>query len=575
MRVDWLKRYATGYHQWGQACEQDAVVYYRPLGVVESAFDADGVYHQGRADINLALEFEIKTTMPHQGLRKHIILAWTNLRLRHTLLCATASPRRRFMEEHIAKKSARWFVIRKPEARKDAVRWSEDLADFLDDYYSEVDADELYFHAQNTARTFDSSKTLARMLVLPLERTSAGSCRLRFLFIVSHQISDGLTNYNWAIDFMRLLNTSSHALENSIDPLIATLHERLAPAQEDLYQPISGSLARQRWFWAITLVLRHVQKPLPAAFSNPLRLSQGPTKASVPEQKLFERVLDYSEPPALNAGTITAHIGREGTRRLHSLCRQAGCSVGAGCFVLVAIVMMELYERRFPDVPLQERLAFMGSFPINPRPFFDHHAEADGVMLAFSDGLVLPFLSSDLDLDGRIKLLIRSAQRQLSRYQKRLRKDTSVDDMIQYMGPRGAGRVVPMTYFDTVERLNGRIPEDARMDLGYQKFMSKQANYTAATCGVSSVGKYPATLQPGQYDLNRPLAEDDLVADIRRTRQNVRPRDGEFLVGVWGQEDSIQLAANIDACSIDQKWAAVFEQEMGTILDRTAAQSRL
>lgn len=568
MQVDWLRRYATGYHQWRQARDKNVDIFYRPLGMVESGFDADGVYHEGRADINMALHFEIKTTMSEPSLRNHVALAWTCLRLRHTLLCAAATSTQAFMDEHAGSTTAtaRFFVVRRPVDHADALQSAREHLSFLGDYHASVDPDELYLHAQNTARTFAAENTLARLLVLPWDKTSASSaCSLRFLFTMAHQISDGLTNWSWADDFIQLLNQKSGDLQQAIKPLTETLHTRLPFSQEDLYQPISGSLARQRWFWAITLVLRHVQKPMPAAFPNPLRFPQGPIKPAVQEPTVFGQVLDYTKPPTLNAGTVQAHVDRQGTQRLHRVCRQVGCSIGAGCFVLVAIVMMELYEKRFPNLPEEQRRPFLGSFPLNPRPFFHHTAQPDSLMLAFSDGIVLPFLPSHLDLDGRIKLLVRSAQRQLSRYQKRPPK-ASVVNRIQHMGARGAGRVVPMNYLDIIARTNDRLPKHLKMDLPYQKTLPAQTNPTLGTCGVSSVGKFNPALQPGRYDLDRSLDEDDVVADIRSVRMNVRPREGEFLVGVWGSEDSISVNVSYDACAIDPVWAEAFKERVESVL---------
>lgn len=583
--MKWLERYATGYHEWKQARHQDRTIFYRPLGVVEKRFDNDGVYFEGRADINMAMSLEAKTTMTKEKLRRHILLAWTAMRLRHALLSAIASPTAGFMDADVARKSGRFFVVQVPKDCHDATRSAQGPVVFMDDYYSTVDADRLYYHAQNAARLFVADQSLVRLMVLPLETTSAGTYNLRFLFVMGHQISDGLTNANWAVDFMRLLNKKPQDLQNSIPSLISTLHERLPIPQEDLYPRISGSLARRRWFWAITLVLRHVQKPLPAAFSNPLRSPGPPARSMVPHPEEFDRVLDYSRTPPLNAGTVRAHIGKESTRRLHRVCRQVGCSVGAGLFVLVGIVMMEIHERRFPEIPPHERRPFIGSFPVNPRPLFDHKAEADSVMLAFSDGVVLPFLPSHLDLEGRIKLLVRSAQRQLSRYQKRWRRGrgrggaAATADMLEYMGPRGAGRVIPMNYLDVIERIN-ELPAHQYQDLHYQRDLPKLPNPTLATCGVSSVGRSSPALDPGQYDLGRPLGvgvddSDELVADIRGTRQNVRPRDGEFLVGIWGNDDSIDANVSYDACSLDPAWAEIWKEHIEKLLERDTAQARL
>lgn len=574
--MDWLRRYATGYHEWRQAQHNGASVFYRPLGVVEKGFDNDGIYHEGRADINLAMSFEIKTTKSRTKLRRHILLAWTNLRLRHTLLCATATGPADYMDHDAVQKSDRFFVIARPNGYEHAIDSAQDPVVFLDDHYSSVDAGQLYFHAQNVARTFDAAKSLVKVMVLPLEKSGPSTYSLRFLFVIAHQISDGLTNANWTGDFKQLLNKKTDELRSAVPPLISTLHERLPPSQEDLYAPISGSRARQRWFWAITLVLRHVQKPLPPAFQNPLRYPNAPIKAAAPELRTFDKVFDYSKVPPLNAGRVVAHIARDGTRRLHRVCREVGCSIGAGSFVLAGIVMMEIYEKRFPDVPLRERRAFIGSFPINPRPFFNHTAKPDSLMLAFSDGVVLPFLSSDLDLDGRIRLLVRSAQRQLSRYQKRPRNDKAVD-MMEFMGPRGAGRVVAMNYLDVIERANNKLPGDLRREFQYQKTLPKQVNPTMATCGVSSVGRSDPAITPGQIDLSKSLAgeEDALIADIMGTAQNVRPRDGEFLIGIWGSDDSVDASVSFDSCAIDPAWAQVWKDKMETILEGQNGQAKL
>lgn len=574
--MDWLRRYATGYHKWREAQHNGVTVFYRPLGVVEKGFDNDGIYHEGRADINLAMSFEIKTTKSKAQLRRHILLAWTNLRLKHTLLCATATGPADYMDPDAMQKSDRFFTIASPTGCEHAIDSAQAPVVFLDDHYSSVDAGQLYFHAQNGARTFDAGKSLVKAMVLPLEKSGHATYSLRFLFVIAHQISDGLTNANWTNDFKHLLNKRTDELQSAVPVLITTLHERLPSSQEDLYPPISGSRARQRWFWAITLVLRHVQKPLPPAFQNPLRYPNAPIKAVVPEVRTFDKVLDYGKVPPLNAGTVMAHIGRDGTRRLHRVCRQVGCSIGAGSFVLAGIVMMEIYEKRFPDVPLHERRAFIGSFPINPRPFFNHTAKPDSLMLAFSDGVVLPFLSSDLDLDGRIRLLVRSAQRQLSRYQKRPRNDRDIN-LLEYMGARGAGRVVPMNYLDVIERANIKLPGHLRKEFQYEKTLPKQANPTMATCGVSSVGKSDPGMTPGQIDLTRSLAgdEDALIADIRSTRQNVRPRDGEFLIGIWGSDDSVDASVSYDSCAIDPAWAQVWKEKMETILEGQNGQAKL
>lgn len=480
------------------------------------------------------------------------------------------------MDKISRQRSNRFCVVERPKDPDAAVGSAQDSLVYMDDHFSTVDSKEFFHHAQNVARTFDPHKTLAKLFVLPLEKTATGTYNLRFHFVMAHQISDGLTSTTWIIDFKRLLNETSKHLQAAVEPLISTLHERLPPPQEDLYPPVSGSRARQRWFWAISLALRHVQKPLPAAFLNPLSF-ETPRKSKVPDNKVFAKVLDYSWTPPLNAGVVDALLGQKPTRRLHRLCREVGCSIGAGCFVLVAVVMMEIYEARFPEIPLSQRRPFIGSFPINPRPFFNHKSEPDSLMLAFSDGIVLPFLSSDLDLDGRIKLLVRSAQRQLSRYQKRPRKDTK-NMLAAYYGSRGAGRVIAMNYLDVLERSNIKLPERLRKAFAYQENLAKQPNPTLATCGISSVGRDHPDRRPGQYDVTQPLpeeGEEGFVADIRSVAMNVRPRDGEFLVGVAGNDNEVSARVSYDACTIDPAWTQAWKEKMESILEEGGPRSRL
>ncbi|KAF4551029.1 Hypothetical protein D9617_15g043830 [Elsinoe fawcettii] len=569
--MDWLNRYANEYHKWRTAQVGNHVVHYRPLGAVETGFDADGLYYEGRADITMMASFEIKKTLSKDQLRRRILLAWTNLRLSHTLLGASALPPQAYMDSTSTARATRFCVIRTPKDQREAIEWSDDQLVHMDDQFSNVDIEELYHHSQNSSRIVDSTVSLSRLFVLPLLKTGSETWSLRFMFIMGHQISDGLTNNTWIQHFMHLLNKPVSELESDIPSLITSFETRLPLPQEDLYPPIPGSRARQRWFWAITLILRHVHHPNPASFPNPLCRPQ-PVPSSLPEGHTFSPVLPYQRAPALNAGNVTARLSTPATQRLHRLCRQTQCSLGAGSFVLVAVVMMELYESRFSSIPDSQRLPFAGSFPINPRPFFNHTSEPDSMMLAFSEGVVLPFLPSHLDLDGRIRLLVRSAQRQLSRYQKRPRKIAQDEDArmvgIRHWGPTGAGRVIANNYIDAVERSRTKLP------LAMQKGTSPGGPYQRrpaprATCGVSSVGRGNPGLAPGQYDLSKPLrdGEDAFMADIRSVKMGVRPRDGEFLVGIGGDEKAIGSTASFDACAIDAAWAEKWRERMETILE--------
>lgn len=352
---------------------------------------------------------------------------------------------------------------------------------------------------------------------------------------------------------------------------------KLPVPQEDLYTPVSGSQARQRWYWAIIRVLRHTRRLLPPCFQNPLRREHALSTAE-PFPPIYKQVLDYSKKPVLNTFTIEAHIPSHMARRLVRLCRQANASIGAGSFTLTAMVMMAIYEQRQPHVPLHERLPFNGGFPINPRPFFNHHSDPDSLMLAFSDGVVLPFLPSHLDFAKRFKLLVRQAHRQLRQYQKR---KTSLTDPHASVS---SANVVAQTYlgsFDRLRKTSLALSPEVRANLlgdlpDPQGNFPARANPTLITCGISSVGK--SGWQRGLYNLEGPLTdgEDAFIADYANSKQNVRARDGEFLVGVWGEADG-RISANVsaDGNAIDPEAAQQWKYLMETILEQLPEETHL
>jgi len=373
---------------------------------------------------------------------------------------------------------------------------------------------------------------------------------------------DGLTIHTWMRDLVHLLNLdvqqSQQRLVDLLEP--SGLQSRLPLPQEALYPPISGSLARRRWFWLLTRILRHIRRPLPAGFENPLRRKV--RQAAVSPSPVYASILDYSKTPPRNTRPSFVRVSLRNTQRLHRLCREAKASVGAGCFALAALVMMELYEQQIPDIPLHERRPFISGFPLNPRAFFNHHTEPNSLMLAFSDGIALPFLPSYLDLDGRIRLLARQAHRQLAAYQKRTRPIG--DDAKQYMGSRGAGRVLANQYLSSIERADAILPPQLRRGINPQGAYPMRPNNTLQTCGVSSVGRRDAFIKQGMYDVNDEAAE--FAADFRDVLANVRARDGEFLVGIAGADDGLHANASLDACSMDPQLVEQWRTRLENIL---------
>lgn len=373
--------------------------------------------------------------------------------------------------------------------------------------------------------------------------------------------------------FVELLNTPSKDLRADLEDIVkpTSLSKRLPLPQEALYPPISGSRARQRWFWLLTRILRHVRQPLPAAFENPLKLRKV-LGGSVAYPRTYDAVLDYSEKPPTNSFPCLTLVPLRLAHRLHALCREAKVSVGAGLFALVGIVMMEMHALREPDIALEHRKPFIAGFPLNPRPFFNHTSAPDSLMLAFGDNVLLPFLPTDLDLNGRIRLLARQAHRQLALYQKRS-KAKADEAGVTYMGSRGAGRLLANQYIGSIERADSLLPPHLRTGVKPQGGYPTSPNLSGSTCGVSSVGRRENLIKSGIYDLGDETK--DFVADFRNLDMNVRPRDSEFLVGIGGSDHGIYVCCSIDGNTFDPALVEEWSTRLKTILESDSSMAKL
>jgi hypothetical protein len=240
--------------------------------------------------------------------------------------------------------------------------------------------------------------------------------------------------------------------------------------------------------------------------------------------------------------------------------------------------MMEFHERAEPNVPLSERKPFITGFPLNPRPFLREPVAAESLMLAFSDGIELPFLPSYLPLESRLKLLAKRAQKQLAVYQKRERLPSSDDEgAFYYMGSRGPGRMLQTQYLGSLERANEKIPAEFRSGANNnpQGAYPMRPNATMQTCGVSSVGRRDAFIGPGMYDVKSLLgSEKDFVADFKDIDAAVRARDGEFLIGVWGTESGLGLTVSADASTLDPDLMGAWQVRLGEIFKEMGESER-
>lgn len=315
------------------------------------------------------LDLAIRSKLGKEDFRQRIRLAWAILQNQHPMAKSRAVSKQDYMDNSASSAGDVYFAVDLSKDVDDALLGSSENLVFLDEHFNTVDSFDFYLHTQNTARVVDPEKCLAKLFVFPVEDSQARVQTLRFLLVSSHQIQDGLSNFTWLRSFIHILNQSTPELKASLAKAIepATLQDRLQPPQEALYPAITGSRARQRWFWVLTRILRHVRIPHKAGFPNPLRRSE-PLKIATTFSPVYASVLDYSRPPVLNTYLCSARASFKATQRLHRICKAAGVSVGAGCFALAALIMMEFHERQTPGVPLTERKPFITGFPLNPRP---------------------------------------------------------------------------------------------------------------------------------------------------------------------------------------------------------------
>ncbi|KAF2253558.1 hypothetical protein BU26DRAFT_515893 [Trematosphaeria pertusa] len=564
----WLSRYASNYHAWRteQPLRGGKKVFTRPLGLVEYSFDTDGSDYGGRADMNALFTLEIAHCLPsNEAFRRRIALAWASLRLQHVMLMS------RVREDE--KSGTKRFVVDVPRSAEEAVEqamrgivWVEDFVD------GEVDGVELHRHCLNVGRVIEPETCLSKLHVLPLVELPGGrTFELRFLIVMAHQISDGLAAYNWFSHFVRILNMSAREIEREIEWFReeGRMRARLPPAQEDLYPRIAGNKARQRWFWAIMRVLRHVRKTLPPTFTNPLRRSERLPQAPA-LRPTFSKLFDYSvaSKPPMNSGHCSVALSKAASTRLIALCRSINASIGAGCFALAGLSMMELHESLHPNIPLPQRHAFAASFPLNPRAFFGFNTPADSCMLAFSDGIVMPFLTSSLPVEGRFKLIARQANRGLRAYQKRLKGRETSGGLLD---PHSPGRLLANGYLFQLERVESKLPPSRRTGINPQGALPAKTFMAGATCGVSSVGSTAAFFKPGMYDLGqvgRGEGTKDFSADFRGLKMGVRARENEFLVGSSTDADGIVgFGVSYDANAISEQAAEMWAEKIRSLLE--------
>ena len=313
-RLHWLDLHKADRYDWKwlnySQGNGDRVVY-RRQGIVENLFDADGILFEGRADLHNNLSIEIKTALNSKELREKIALVWTCMRLQHVLL-ACKSLHLNDIESKDGKRfwSDKCFAYTWPRTFDEALRNAQSQMIFIEDFYPDVKHEQFYPHVMNSSRAIQESDSLSRLYVLPAEPISAGTTKLRLIVVMAHQIVDGISSFRWGNDFSERFNYNMKELRGQIERLVEdqdALLGRLPPSQEALYPAVLGSKARQRWFWVLSRILRHVRTPLPAGFVNPLR-RHTPRPQALSPSPLYSPLLDYNKVPPLNSAPIFANI---------------------------------------------------------------------------------------------------------------------------------------------------------------------------------------------------------------------------------------------------------------------------
>ncbi|KAJ4345905.1 uncharacterized protein N0V89_012041 [Didymosphaeria variabile] len=505
----------------------------------------------------------INHRLSKEAFRRRIALAWANLRLRHVMLMS----RTLFNDSQRHRK----FIVDLHGSIEEVLQDVLRSVVWVDDHYEKVDGNEMHRHAFNVGRIVEPEKCMSKIHVLPLVKRPDGSSEVRFLIVMGHQISDGLSAYNWFSDFVRILNLSEKDLESEIEigRQEDEIRKRLPPAQEDLYPRVARNKARERWFWSIMRVLRHLRKTTPQSFTNPLRREERKEVITFPPH--FSKLFDYSEAskPPLNAGTVYASLSLLASKRMRDLCRSIHVSIGAGCFALAGLAMMTVHEERFPNIPDDKRLPFASGFPLNPRAFFGWNTPADSCMLAFSEGIVMPFLPSSLPIEGRFKLIASHANRELRIYQKRAKGKNS--DVQGGFDPHSPARLLANAYLSAIERSDAKLPDDMKWGVNPHGELLPPAFQFRATCGVSSIGRTAQWLAAGTYDLSvvgNGAEEKDFAADFWDFRQGVRARDDEFLVGSsTDAEGRVKFGVSYDESAISPEMAGRWREVVEGLME--------
>ena len=317
--------------------------------------------------MNALLTLNIRSRLTKAAYQKRIMLAWACLQLKHPLLGSRCLYGSQFLPAQSSKDKVteKFFVVTQPVNAGSALMEASKSLIFLADTFPQVNSNDFYRHCMNSTRILDPNESLTKVLVHPLERTGDNNYQLRLSMIAAHQIGDGLSVHLWMSNFIDYLNKDERDLKDLLAQLcyVDDFWSRLPSAQEDLYPKITGSPARQRWFWAISRILRYTRVPPPDAFANPLTwtdtleesssvASESGLGSAAPKRLInfegippkYSPVLSYDRKPPIITLNLHCVLSPVATQKLRTLCGEANTSIGAGCFALVGVAMMDTEE---------------------------------------------------------------------------------------------------------------------------------------------------------------------------------------------------------------------------------------
>lgn len=187
----------------------------------------------------------------------------------------------------------------------------------------------------------------------------------------------------------------------------------------------------------------------------------------------------------------------------------------------------------------------------------------------------MPFLSSELPIEGRFKLVAKHANRELKGYQKRL-KGKGTAGTAGILDKHSPARLLATGYVAQIEIIQGKLPPERRSS-SYSSPQGSLPPSTAgfrATCGVSSVGSLATFFKRGTYDL-QDLGDRDFAADFRDVNIGVRARENEFLVGsLTNAEGIVNFGVSYDLNAISEERAELWKTTIENLLE-VGAQARL